>query len=158
LSVVGGSEAGAAATSAKPTSLAVVRTWMHRTTEVGIPGTHFVPISRRVVVSDGHGGSLTAVIGGRTPSADGYGQLVFFFHNQSFLGWDENHEAISIASIRPRGTARFEVIYSHYRSTDPFCCPSLSPLHVGFRYIGRHLQALSRPPGKAQGGAKVILR
>lgn len=91
------SAAGAHASAARPTPWSIIRRYMRRTYELGrYADPHFGAFSGRAVVSDGHGGSLTAVVGLRRPSADAKGQLVFFFHNRRFLGWDSNRESIQI--------------------------------------------------------------
>lgn len=74
---------------------------MRRTVEVGDAHVHFRQIGHRIVVPDGHGGTVTAAIGVRSITADGHGQLVFFFHGQHFLGWDSNREIASVRSSPP---------------------------------------------------------
>jgi len=51
---------------------------MKRTVEVRDRSEHFAPLGRllEVTVGDGQRGSLSAVLGTRFPTADGYGQLV----------------------------------------------------------------------------------
>ena len=62
---------------------------MRRTVEVTDHSEHFATLGRlfAVTVGDGRGGTLTAVLGTRSPTADGYGQLVFFWHNGRFIPW-----------------------------------------------------------------------
>ena len=72
-------------TDAPPTSqqIAAEIANTHETTD---PSEGFIG-SLPVTVSDGTGGYLTAVSALRNPSADGHGDLIFFWHNQTFLGW-----------------------------------------------------------------------
>lgn len=126
--MAGGAAADAATPSSPPASHTTIRTWMRRTVEVGNLRVHFRQVGHRVVVSDGRGGTLTAAIGVRSITADGHGQLVFFFHGQHFLGWDSNREINSIQDITAVGPRRLDVTYVRYAPDDPLCCPSLSPL------------------------------
>lgn len=139
--------APAAATSAAlhPASWSVIRHWMQRTVEVDTPEIHFRAISHRAVVSDGHGGSVTAVVGVRHITADGHGQLIFFFHNQRFVGWDSRFESLN-TDVRAAGARRFDADYAHYSSDDALCCPSLAPVSVRYRWTGSRIQALRQPP------------
>jgi LppP/LprE lipoprotein len=134
-----------AAAASGPTPMSVVRKWMRRTVEVA-PGrtVDFRPLGRRVTIGDGHGGSLTAVVGVRNPTADAYGQLIFFFHGRRFLDWDSDHENPQVA-VRASGGA-FAATYAHYRRSDPLCCPSLPNIRVRFRWTGQRLAPSRRPP------------
>jgi len=58
-----------------------------------------MPIGDPVTVPDGASGTLTAIIGRRSPSGDGTGQLVFFWHNSSFLGWHSDYETIRFDGV-----------------------------------------------------------
>jgi LppP/LprE lipoprotein len=131
---------------ASAASKATVRTWMRRTVEVGATNVHFRRISPRVVVPDGHGSTLTAAIGVRSITADGHGQLVFFFHGGHFLGWDSKYEIASIAKVEAAGPRRFDVTYVRYRAADPLCCPSRSPKTVRYRWTGSRIQPLAKRP------------
>jgi len=105
-------------------------------------------------VPDGQGGTLTAVIGQRYPTADGYGELVFFWHNRDFLGWDCDHEHFDIIDVSSPGPGRITVTYANYAENDPLCCPSLPPVNVTFAWIpgredtpdGPRLVMLDMPP------------
>jgi len=121
---------------------------MRRTVEVRDHSEHFATLGRLVAVTvgDGRGGTLTAVLGTRSPTADGYGQLVFFWHNGRFIGWDSPHESIALVGIEPAGTRAVRVKYAHYSNKDPFCCPSLAPVAVTYRWNGSRLTASGPPP------------
>lgn len=148
--------AEAMAAAPHPAPWSVIRSAMHRTYEVGPNADpRFGSIGRRVVTADGRGGSLTAVIGLRMPSADAKGQLIFFFHNRRFLGWDANRTSISIYSLRAAGARRFSASYAHYARNDALCCPSLRPVTVRYRWTGSRLVASRRPPNL---GSQVRLR
>jgi len=120
---------------------------MKRTVEVRDRSEHFAPLGRllEVTVGDGDGGSLTAVLGTRFPTADAYGQLVFFWHDGRFIGWNSRYEAIAVVSIRAVG-ASVQVRFAHYKKTDAFCCPSLHPVAVSYRWVGTRLVASGTPP------------
>jgi hypothetical protein len=121
---------------------------MRRTVEVGSrPTVDFRPLGRRVTIPDGHGGRLTAIAGVRHPTADAFGQLIFFFHGRHFLGWDSNHEKTALSVKASRG--EFVGTYAHYRRSDPLCCPSLPSLRVRYHWTGRRLKPSGRPPQQA---------
>jgi len=138
------------------TPRSVVRHWMRRTQEVGHPGTHFTRRGPRATAPDGDGGSITAIVGGRYPTADGKGQLVFFFHGRTFLGWDTSRESIAIAPIRRGRGSRIRVPYVHYARKDALCCPTRGRLTVTYRWTRGRLVPNRRPPNAT--GARVRLR
>jgi hypothetical protein len=124
---------------------------MARTVETGDEREHFVPepgtaADVATTIADGFGGSLTAAIGQRFPTADGHGQLVFFWHNDHFLGWNSVYESMSILSLRSAAAGEFTVSYAHYAAADPACCPSLPPLSITYRFTGTKLVASGTPP------------
>lgn len=110
---------------------ATIQSAMTRTVEAEDPTTHFAPVGSPVTASDRNGGTLTAVIGQRTPTADGKGQLVFFWQGNRFIGWDAETEAMSITKVAG-GNGYFTVTYVHYAAKDPFCCASLPPVNVTY--------------------------
>lgn len=107
-----------AATSRAP-SRTQIEAVMRRTVEVTDHSEHFATLGRlvAVTVSNGQGGTLTAVLGTRSPTADGYGQLVFFWHNGRFIGWD-SRESIALVGIEPAGTRAVRVKYAHCSDKD----------------------------------------
>lgn len=119
---------------------------MQDTTLIGEPLEHFLPAGQLTTIGDGSGGHLTAAVGTIVPTTDGYGQLVFFWHNSRFIGWDAPAESMAIVRLRPVGTGRFRVTYSHYARADPACCPSLAPISVVYQWRGSHFAAAGRPP------------
>ncbi|MCO5994782.1 LppP/LprE family lipoprotein [Actinoallomurus rhizosphaericola] len=134
---------------------AAIRRVLTRTVEAADPSTHFVSDRPPVTTPDGHGGTLTAVIGQRYPTADGKGQLVFFWHGTRFLGWDAVTETDAVREVTA-GPGRFRVTYLHYAARDPECCPSLPPAAVTYTWQddGRLATAGTRP----QHGAAVRVR
>jgi hypothetical protein len=110
------------ATSGGPTPEDVAATMRHTTLE-NDPDQYFVPFDTPITISDGAGGTLTAIIGGHVNSADGGGQLVFFWHNDAFLGWDKDHEGFKVSVQAGDGPA-FRVSYSYLRDGEPACCPT----------------------------------
>jgi hypothetical protein len=118
---------------------------MANTVEVST-GNDFVPASAPVTVSDGNGGTLTTVVGLRNPSADGHGQLVFFWHNNQFLGWNSTFETIAIVGLTSSSTGEFDVSYAHYAPSDPMSSPSLPPIMISYTWNGSTLTASGTPP------------
>jgi hypothetical protein len=110
------------ATSGGPTPEDVAATMRHTTLEDD-PDQYFVPFDTPITISDGAGGTLTAIIGGHVNSADGGGQLVFFWHNDAFLGWDKDHEGFKV-SVQAGDGAAFRVSYVYLRDGEPACCPT----------------------------------
>ena len=107
---------------------------------------HFLPAGQLKTIPDGSGGHLTAAIGTIVPTTDGEGQLVFFWHNSRFIGWDAPVESMAILGLQSVGVGSFRVTYSHYAHGDPACCPSLVPVSVVYRWRGRQFAAEGKPP------------
>jgi hypothetical protein len=121
---------------------------LRRTVETSHPSTHFGYPSAPVTTSDGTGGTFTAVTAARTPAADMHGFLVFFWHNQKFIGWDSNQETMSTRKVVSAGTGAFAVTYSDYASEDPACCPSRPPVTITYHWNGTRFQPSQPvPPG-----------
>lgn len=123
----------------------VVRAMRH-TFEVAHPSEHFKP-ETTVATLDRASGTLLAVEGVRTPTTDGKGQLIFFFHNDTFVGWDANREAVSVLDLK---AARVEdgqitVTYANLGPKDPIIGASLPPVTITYRWDGRRIVA-NRPP------------
>ncbi len=92
-------------------------------------GTHdpFVPVAGPFTVPDGHGGYLTLVEGLRSPSVDGQGRQLFFWHNNQFAGMWQIYELGQVGAIQvegrdivvnlPRldGTKQVEKVYFRWR-------------------------------------------
>ncbi|MEV5708651.1 LppP/LprE family lipoprotein [Actinoallomurus sp. NPDC052274] len=126
-----------------------------RTVEAADPSTHFVRDRTPVTTSDRHGGTLTAVVGRRYPTADGKGQLVFFWHGTRFLGWDAVTEADAVRDLTG-GPGYFRITYPHYAERDPECCPSLPPAAVTYTWQdGGHLVPSGTRP---QHGAAIRVK
>jgi len=116
--------------------------------EVNDPREHFASLGRPtiVTVSDGSGGTLTAALGTRSPTMDGYGQLTFFWHDRQFLGFDSRFEAVAVATFASGGPGEIVVRYGHYAPHDAYCCPSLAPVAVTYRWGGERLVVDGREP------------
>jgi hypothetical protein len=139
-------------------SMTAIKHVMARTVEARDHRTHFTPMSKPLTIKDGRGGgTLTAVIGVRTPTADAHGQLVFFWANHRFLGWDSRYESASIMSVKSPGPGAFVVTYAHYARNDPLCCPSLKPVRVQSGWSGTILISNGVPPRGPGTGVKVAL-
>lgn len=122
---------------------------MASTVEADNTSEHFVPAGPPATASDGGGGTLTAEIGMRTPSTDGHGRLVFFWRNDEFLGWDGSRESLGILNLTTSGPGGFVVTYANYAPNDPFCCPSLAPISVTYRWDGQHIQLTGSLPTRS---------
>jgi hypothetical protein len=126
---------------------------MTRTVEVDLPGEHFIPSGDPVSTPDGAGGTLQAIVGIRTPTADGKGQLVFFFHNNAFVGWDADREALSVLGIEAAGPRSFKVTYANYGPNDPLAGASLPPAVVTYTWNGHRMSPTTTPPPGVYGNS-----
>jgi hypothetical protein len=138
-------------------SLQEISLEMSSTVEANIHSEHFTAWGKPMTVPDGHGGALTAVVGLRWPSADGYGQLLFFWHNQRFLGWDARYESIGIGPLRSGGAGVVRARFTRYAAHDPLCCPSLKPEWISFRWDGHALISSRRAPSGPGPPTLVVL-
>jgi LppP/LprE lipoprotein len=135
-------------------SMAQIRERLLHTREIGTKGEYFRPLDKPLTIKDGRGtGTLTAVVGGRYPTADGLGQIVFFWHNATFTGLSSTYETVAVVG-KPRSPApgTFIIKYARYKRTDPACCPSLKPRTVTYGWSGHILISNGVPPkgtGKA---------
>lgn len=130
---------------------------MRRTIEYDDPSTHFgVLSSSPITVSDGYDGWITAVVGTRYPTADGYGKLVFFWHDKKFIGWNAVYESIS-AKIVDYGTGYFIVSYPQYASRDPLSSPSLSNINITYTWNGNNFTSTGDPPQNTFGGSAKLI-
>jgi hypothetical protein len=139
-------------TGAPPTAQQIT-TQIARTHETVDPSEGFVG-SSPVTVSDGSGGYLTAVSALRNPSADGHGSLIYFWHNQTFLGWDTNEESWNVM-VRANGADAIEATYADYAPGNPACCPSLSPVTITYSWSGTGFAQSRKIPAGAIVGIAV---
>ena len=151
--------AASARTNALPgrPTRAAIRWEMKRTVEVGDTSEHFAPSGGRVTTKDGSF-ALTAVVGQRVPTADGYGQLVFFWRGRTFLGWDSIYESVSVLRITRWGSHTLRVTYAHYAAKDPAYDPSLPPVNVFYRWRHDRLAGDRLPPSLPYLGQEVELK
>jgi len=119
---------------------------MTRTVEVDLPSEHFMPSGDLISTPDGAGGTLRAILGIRTPTADAKGQLVFFFHDRSFIGWDASQEAISVLRLEAAGPRSFKVTYANYAATDALVGASLPPAVITYTWDGNRMLPDGPPP------------
>ena len=137
-----------------PPTAAQIDAQLAKTHEAETPGTTFSTGGPAVTVADGAGGYLTAVPALRNPSADGHGWLLFFWHNQTFLGWDTNRETWNV-DARADGTT-IGATYPRYASNDPACCPSLAPITISYHWNGERLAQDQPLPSGAIVGISVV--
>ena len=138
-------EGGHRSVSVGPSQAEIARA-MQNTTLAQERLEHFLPAGQLKTISDGSGGHLTAAVGTIVPTTDGDGQLVFFWHNSRFIGWDAPADSMAILGVQAVGVGSFRVTYSDYARGDPACCPSLVPVSVVYRWRGRHFSADGKPP------------
>jgi len=120
---------------------------MNRTTEPGI-GKTFGPVGDPLTIADGAGGYLTAVKGIRSTNgtADSTRWLVFFWQNDTFLGWDTAGASFLILGVSSPQDGAFTVTYANYAPGDTTCCPSLPPVAVTYQWDGDRLVSDGTPP------------
>lgn len=89
--------------------------------------------------------ALRVLIGTRTGSGDGYGQLAFFFVNGRYIGTDSSQPS---ATLRVVGQSDTEVTlaYPLYRRNDPLCCPGGGQATVHFQLNNGKLTPLNAIP------------
>jgi hypothetical protein len=121
---------------------------MERTVEVASPSEHFAPGGEPLTTADGRGGFITAVVGIRSPTADSKGQLVFLWHNQTFIGWSSDREAFSIIGLATRDPYAFWVTYVD-RATSAT---------ILYRWDGRSFTPYPPPPVAVFGPTPVYVR
>ncbi|HET9894011.1 MAG TPA: LppP/LprE family lipoprotein [Streptosporangiaceae bacterium] len=127
---------------------------MARTVQSANHKISFTPLSAKITIKDGKGtGSLTAVIGRRTPSADGTGQAVFFWHNGTFIGFDSTAEKIGVDSVT-KITGGFKIKYPVYKPHDSLVKPTGKAVTATYRWTGHKLSRSGSPP---RGGASITL-
>lgn len=119
---------------------------MKRTVEVDLPSEHFKPSGKFATARDGEYGVLQAAIGIRAPTADGKGQLVFFFHDHVFIGWDADQEALSVFRIEEAGVGAFKVTYANQAAGDGAIGASLPPAVIIYTWNGRRFVSDKTPP------------
>jgi LppP/LprE lipoprotein len=128
-------------------SMAQIATRLRHTLEIGTKGEYFRSIGRPLTILDGRGtGTLTAVVGGRYPTADAYGQIVFFWHNTTFIGLSANYETVAVVRLKSPAPGTFVITYAQYKPNDPLCCPTKPPRTVTYGWSGHILISNGVPP------------
>ena len=132
---------------ASPPTGAQITARLRHTLEIGSKGEYFRPLGKPLTIRDGRGtGTLTAVVGGRYPTADAYGQVVFFWHNRRFNSLSADYETPAIVSLKSPAPGTFVINYARYRRNDPMCCPTLKPRQVIYGWSGQILISDGAPP------------
>jgi hypothetical protein len=105
------------------------------------PDAHFIPIPglEPTTVSDGAGGTLTAVTGVLSSTVDGKGHLVFFWHNDGFVGWSLDHRVFT-AEVKSNGDTAIEVDYRWLRPGEAVACCASGFQAVTYRWNGTSVQ------------------
>lgn len=137
-------------------SMAQIKARLRHTIEIGTRGEYFRPIGRPLTIKDGRGtGTLTAVVGGRYPTADGQGQIVFFWHNRVFIGLSAGYETSAVVSLKSPAPGTFVIRYAEYRPSDPNCCPTVPPRTVTYGWSGHILISNGVPPRRTANPPRV---
>ncbi|HEX5368653.1 MAG TPA: LppP/LprE family lipoprotein [Dehalococcoidia bacterium] len=124
---------------------------LSRTVESGNPHEHFKAAGEAITTSDGSDGLLTAVAAVRQPTADDSGEIVFFWHGDTFLGWDSVYESRR-ATVKSAGDGKFEVTYADYDRTNEG-----KPVVVTYAWNGERLVPDASPPAGASTPVSVTL-
>jgi hypothetical protein len=127
---------------------------LSRTVEVNNPSISFTS-DETITSSDGNGGWITAIHGTRNPSADGYGQLIFFWHNEQFIGYDAAYES-NHSNILYAEPGCIVVSYTHYAENDPISTPSLPDVNITYTWNGTNFTSSGSPPTNIYGAEKLI--
>jgi hypothetical protein len=93
------------------------------------------------------GGTLIAISGTLSQSADGYNQWVFFFLGAEYLGTDTASPSFGLQITGNAGPGAISVQYVAYGPNDPLCCPTLPPVVITYTWDGRSLLPNGTPPG-----------
>jgi hypothetical protein len=118
---------------------------MARTVPTDNPSNeHFVPTGVSLAVPDGVSGQLTAAVGVRSGTGDGGGQVVFFWHDGTFIGWNSNHQSFKLG-IEAAGTASIQVTYLYLNPGEAACCAT-GQASVTYHWDGSQLLASGDPP------------
>ncbi len=94
-------------------------------------------------IPDGSGGMLTAV-SGFDQSVNHPPCLVFFWHDDGFIGTDSTQTHMGCVLVHS-GNGAFVVDYEVFAPTDPLCCPSGSD-DVTYTWNGRSFAPNGAPP------------
>lgn len=140
-----------------PAPQTVIDATLKSTVEVTSPNEGFTVTTPPVVISDGKAGTITAVVGTRTPSADGLGQVVFFFHNNDFIGVDSNIESFQVENLLGSGTGEFTITYANYQASDPTGAPSLPPITFTYSWNGTCMVPSGQRPSGVGNSTSVRL-
>jgi hypothetical protein len=89
--------------------------------------------------------ALRVLIGTRTESADGYGQLAFFFVNGRYIGTDSSQPSATVRVVA-QGDTEVTLAYPLYRKGDSLSSPSGGQAQVHFQLNNGKLAALNPIP------------
>lgn len=100
--------------------------------------------------------TLKTLVGTRSGSADGYGQQVFFFVDDRFIGTDAKEPSASL-KIVSQGETEATVAYRLYRPGDSLSSPSGGQAIVHFQLNNGKLVALGTiPPAHSGSGSSRL--
>ena len=91
------------------------------------------------------GQTLRVLVGTRSGSGDGYGQLAFFFVDGRYIGTDSSAPSATIKVVGQSDT-EVTLAYPNYRSGDPLCCASGPQTQVTFALNNGRLAPLQAIP------------
>jgi hypothetical protein len=96
--------------------------------------------------------ALRVLIGTRTGSGDGYGQLAFFFVNDRYIGTDSSQPSATLKVVG-QGDTEVTLAYPLYRKNDPLCCPGGGQATVHFQLNNGKLTPLNPIPPASSSAA-----
>ena len=96
--------------------------------------------------------ALRVLVGTRTGSGDGYGQLAFFFVNGNYIGTDSKLPSATLRVVG-QGDTEVTLAYPLYRKSDPLSSPSGGTARVTFQLNNGKLVPLGKiPPASSATG------
>lgn len=137
---------------------ALVARVTHSYREAGTPGETFQAIGHPVLSRMSSHATAAAVVATRWPTADEYGQLVFFFEAGRFVGLNATAEAVQVRRVVARGDGRFAVTYSRYTPEDPLYDPTLAPVTILYQVGPRGVRASQPLPASVHDRMGVAVR
>jgi hypothetical protein len=153
-------------TSAAPTAAATTRTATEPAFTEGGPASGDLAAAVAVLKTRGYTAddtgqyhasqTLRVLVGRRSQSGDGYGQLAFFFVDGRYIGTDALAPSGMIA-VLAQGDTEVTLGYSLYSASDSLCCPGAGQARVRFQLNNGKLAALDPIP-PAQSSARASRR
>lgn len=117
------------------------------------------PMARRAThtrLSNGH--KAATIVGTRSPPADGYGQMVFFFNNQHRGDRNSRCEKVSVRRLAPSRLGWYRIIYATHGSHDPLDGPSPLAGTIAYPVHARGVLSSRALPVTGHDGVGIAIR